>query len=323
MKRRDLARGLIAAPLLPMTASAQATWNPDRPVRFVVGFAAGGSTDTSGRVIAEAISGALGQPVVVENRVGASGNIGSEFVARSAPDGQTFVVASVGTHATNQFLFRNMSFHVIRDFTPVSLVLTSGALMGVHPSVPARTVQELIAHAKANPGKLNLGTSGPGSTQHFAGALFEQKAGVRFTHVPYRGGAPAMADLIAGRLDVIFAPLPEILPFTRTGQVRALGVTRPERMPSVPELPTIAETVPGYDFSGWIGIFGPPNLPQPIVQRVSAAITEAVARPETKARLEQLGYIPVGGGAEALAERQRLDYSVMEELVRLTGASAE
>ena len=323
MKRRDLARGIVAAPFLSTIATAQTIWNPDRPVRFVVGFAAGGSTDTSGRVIAEAISGSLGQPVVVENRVGASGNIGSEFVARSAPDGHTFVVASVGTHATNQFLFRNMGFNVVRDFTPVSLVLTSGALMGVHPSVPVRTVQELITHAKANPGKLNMGTSGPGSTQHFAGALFEQKAGVRFTHVPYRGGAPAMADLIAGRLDVIFSPLPEILPFTRTGQVRPLAVTRPERMTSVPDLPTIAETVPGYDFSGWIGIFGPPNLPQPIVERVSAAIAEAVARPETKARLEQLGYIPVGGTAAALAERQRLDVAQMEALVRLTGATAD
>ncbi|MBS7812829.1 Bug family tripartite tricarboxylate transporter substrate binding protein [Roseococcus pinisoli] len=323
MKRRDLARGLVAAPLLSTMATAQTTWNPDRPVRFVVGFAAGGSTDTSGRVVAEAISGALGQPVVVENRVGASGNIGSEFVARSAPDGQTFIVASVGTHATNQFLFRNMGFHVIRDFTPVSLVVISGALMAIHPSVPAQNLAEFIAYAKANPGKLNMGTSGPGSTQHFAGALFEQKAGVQFTHVPYRGGAPAMSDLIAGRLDVIFAPLPEVLPFVQSGQVRPLGVTRPERMPAVPNLPAIAETVPGYDFSGWIGIFGPAGLPQPIVQRVSAAIAEAVRKPQTQARLEQLGYIPVGGTAEALAERQRVDYALMEELVRVTGATAE
>jgi tripartite-type tricarboxylate transporter receptor subunit TctC len=323
MNRRDFARGLAATPFLPALAGAQATWNPERPIRFVVGFAPGGSTDSSGRVVADGISGLLGQPVVVENRVGASGNIGSEFVARSAPDGYTFVVASVGTHATNQFLFRNMGFHVVRDFTPVSLVVVSGALLAVHPSVPVRNLPEFIAHAKANPGKLNMGTSGPGSTQHFAGALFEQRTGVQFTHIPYRGGAPAMADLIAGRLDVLFAPLAESLSFARAEQIRPLGTTRPERMPSLPDLPAIAETVPGYNFSSWIGIFGPAGLPQPVVSRVSAAIAEAVRTPRTRERLEQLGYIPAGGDAAAMAEMQRLDVIQMEELVRLTGASGD
>ncbi|WP_421994479.1 Bug family tripartite tricarboxylate transporter substrate binding protein [Roseococcus sp.] len=323
MNRRAFARGLAATPFLPALAQAQTPWKPDRPIRFVVGFAPGGSTDTSGRVVAEAISGLLEQPVVIENRVGAAGNIGSEFVARSAPDGYTFVVASVGTHATNQFLYRNMGFHVVRDFTPVSLVVLGGAILAVHPSVPARNVTEFIAHAKANPGKLNMGTSGPGSTQHFAGALFEQRAGVQFTHVPYRGGAPAMADLIAGRIDVLFAPAVEVLPFVRSSQVRPLGITRSERVASLPDLPTIAETVPGYNFSSWIGIFGPANLPQPIVQRMSAAIAEAVRTPRTKERLEQLGYIPAGGDAAAMAELQRQDVVLMEELVRLTGANAD
>jgi tripartite-type tricarboxylate transporter receptor subunit TctC len=323
MNRRDFARGLAATPFLPTLAGAQASWNPDRPIRFVVGFAAGGSTDSSGRVLADGISGLLGQPVVVENRVGASGNIASEFVARSAPDGYTFVVASVGTHATNQFLFRNMGFHVVRDFTPVSLVLVSGALLAVHPSVPVRTLPEFIAHAKANPGKLNMGTAGPGSTQHFAGALFEQRAGVQFTHVPYRGGAPAMADLIAGRLHLIFAPLAESLSFVRSEQVRPLGTTRPERMPSLPDLQAIAETVPGYNFSSWIGIFGPAGLPQPVVQRMSSAIAQAVRTPRTRERLEGLGYIPVGGDAAAMAEMQRQDVIQMEELVRLTGATGD
>lgn len=323
MNRRDFARALAAAPLLPSLASAQASWNPDRPIRFVVGFAPGGSTDSSGRVVADGISGLLGQPVVVENRVGASGNIGSEFVARSAPDGYTYVVASVGTHATNQFLFRNMGFHVVRDFTPVSLVVVAGALLAVHPSVPVRNLTEFIAHAKANPGKLNMGTSGPGSTQHFAGALFEQKAGVQFTHIPYRGGAPAMQDLIAGRLDVLFAPLAESLSFARAEQIRPLATTRPERMPSLPDIPAIAETVPGYNFSSWIGIFGPAGLPQPVVQRMSTAIAEAVRTPRTRERLEGLGYIPVGGDAAAMTEMQRQDVIQMEELVRLTGATGD
>ncbi|MBR0652298.1 tripartite tricarboxylate transporter substrate binding protein [Roseomonas terrae] len=326
MNRRGLLRVLGATPLLPaLPVLAQTTpaWRPDRPVRFVVGFAAGGSTDTSGRLVANAISGPLGQPVVVENRVGGAGNIGSENVARSAPDGLTFVVASVGTHATNQFLYRNLPFHVANDFTPVSLVLVSGAVVVVNPNLPVRSVAELVAHAKANPGKLNIGTSGVGGTQHFAAALFEQKAGVQFTHIPYRGGAPAMADLVAGRLDLVFSPLAETMSFIQSGQVRALGVSRTERMPALPDVPPIADTVPGYEFNSWIGIFGPARLPAPIVQSMSEVIAAAVRTPEVSRRMTDLGYLPVGGGPEAMADMQRRDLATMEALVRLTGASAD
>ena len=326
MNRRSLLRALSAAPLVPaLPAAAQTTpaWRPDRPIRFIVGFAAGGSTDTTARLVANAIGGTLGQPVVVENRVGGAGNIGSEHVARSAPDGQTFVVASVGTHATNQFLYRNLPFHVVRDFTPVSLVLVSGAVAVVRPSLPIRSIPELIAHAKANPGKINLGTSGVGGTQHFAAALFEQKAGVQFTHIPYRGGAPAMADLVAGRLDLIFSPLAETMSFIQSGQVRALGVTRTQRMPALPDVPPIADTVAGYEFNSWIGIFGPANLPAPIVRAMSEAIAAGVRTPEVNRRMTELGYLPVGGSAEDMANLQRRDVALMEELVRLTGASAD
>ncbi|MBS7809776.1 Bug family tripartite tricarboxylate transporter substrate binding protein [Roseococcus pinisoli] len=323
MKRRDFARGLVATPFLPALAAAQATWNPDRPIRFVVGFAPGGATDSVARVVADGISPLLGQPVVVENRVGASGNIGSEYVARSAPDGYTFVVGSAGTHATNQFLFRNMGFHVVRDFSPIALVTAGGALLAVHPSVPVRNLNEFIAYAKANPGKLNMGTAGPGSTQHFAGALFEQQAGVQFTHIPYRGGAPAMQDLIAGQLQVLFAPLAESLTFARSEQIRPLATTRTERMSSLPDIPAIAEAVPGYRFNSWNGVFGPAGLPQPIVQRMTAAITAAGRDARTRGRLENLGYTSVSGDAAAMAEMQRQDVIQMEELVRLTGASGD
>jgi tripartite-type tricarboxylate transporter receptor subunit TctC len=326
MNRRGLLRALGTMPLLPaLPALAQPTvaWRPDRPVRFVVGFAAGGSTDTSGRLVANAISGSLGQPVVVENRVGAAGNIGSEFVARSAPDGLTYVVASVGTHATNQFLYKNLPFHVANDFTPVSLVLVSAAVAVVNPALPVRSVADLIAHAKANPGKLNIGTSGVGGTQHFAAALFEQKAGVEFTHIPYRGGAPAMADLVAGRLDLVFSPLAESMSFIQSGQVRALGVSRTERMPALPDVPPIADTVPGYAFNSWIGIFGPARLPVPVVRTMAEAIAAGVRTPEVNQRMTALGYLPVGGGPEQMADLQRRDLATMEELVRLTGASAD
>ncbi len=326
MNRRSLLRAIGAAPLVPASsvlAQGAATWRPDRPVRFVVGFAAGGSTDTSARLVADAISGPLGQPVVVENRTGAAGNIGSEFVARSAPDGLTYVVASVGTHATNQFLYKHLPFNVVDDFTPVSLVLASAAVAVVKPSLPVRNVAELVAHARANPGKLDIGTSGVGGTQHFAAALFEQKAGVSFTHIPYRGGAPAMADLVAGRLDLIFSPLAEAMSFIQSGQVRALGVTRTQRMPALPDVPPIAETVPGYEFNSWIGIFGPARLPPNVVAGMSGLISAGVRKPEVSRRMASLGYLPVGGGPEEMARTQRRDLATMQELVRITGASAD
>lgn len=310
---------LPALPAFTRTASAASGWKPERPVRFVVGFAAGGSTDTSARLIANGIAGPLGQPVVVENRVGAAGNLGSENVARSAPDGYSFVVASVGTHATNQFLYPDMPFHVVRDFTPVSLVLISGTVLVVRPTLEVRSVTDLIAYAKQNPGKLNLGTGGSGSSQHFAGALFENRAGVTFTHIPYRGGAPAMADLVASRVDVIFSPLAEAMGFIRSGQIRALGTSRLERMPATPNLPAIAETVPGYEFNSWIGLFGPAKLPAPIVERMSAEVAKVVRTDATRKRMEELGYIPVGGTAQDMAEAQRRDVAAMEELARLTG----
>jgi tripartite-type tricarboxylate transporter receptor subunit TctC len=231
MKRRSLLPLLAAAPLLPATvARAQQaplgpSWSPDRPVRFVVGFAPGGSTDTTARVVAQAIAPGLGQPVVVENRTGAAGNVATEHVARSAPDGHTLVVASMGSHATNAALYRDLPFDVARDFAPVSLVALSACLLVVHPSVPAHSVSELVARAKASPGALNCGIAGAGSSQHFAAALFEHRAGVRFTQVSYRGGAPAMADLVSGRLDLMFTPVVEAIQQVRSGQVRALGTT--------------------------------------------------------------------------------------------------
>ncbi len=320
IRRRTVVQALALAPALPAAAQTAApAWRPDRPVRFVVGFAAGGSTDTSARLVANGLTG-LGQPVVVENRVGAAGNIGSEYVARAAPDGHTYIVASVGTHTTNQFLYPDMSFNVIRDFTPVSLVLVSGAVAVVHPSLPVQNVAELVAYAKANPGKVDIGTAGAGSTQQFAAALFEQKADVRFTHVPYRGGAPAMSDLIAGRLHLVFSPLAEAMSFITSGQVRPLGVTRQERMPALPNVPPISDTVPGYEFNSWIGIFAPARTPANIVQTMSTAIAEAVRTPAVRDRMTALGYLPVGGSAEDMANVQRRDYALMEELVRLTGA---
>ena len=321
LTRRGLAPLLAAFPLA--VAAQDATWNPDRPIRFVVGFAPGGSTDTTARVVAQAITAEMGQQVVVENRTGAAGNIGSEYVARSAPDGHTLVVGSMGTHATNAALYRNMSFDVARDFAPVSLVALSACLVTLHPSQPFRRVSELIAYAKANPGKLNCGIAGAGSSQHFAAATFEHAAGVRFTQIAFRGGAPAMAELAAGRIDIVFSPVVEALELVRGGQVRAIAITRPERAPQLPDVPTVAEDLPGYSFASWLGIFAPAGTPPRILQRFSRAIATSLRQPEVKARMEQLGYEPVGSTPEEFARFQAAELPRVAEIVRMSGAVVE
>jgi tripartite-type tricarboxylate transporter receptor subunit TctC len=327
MHRRPILASLAGLPLLPAASLAQTasppSWTPSRPVRFVVGFAPGGSTDTAARILAEALGGPLGQPVVVENRVGAAGNIGSEHVARSAPDGYTYVVASIGTHATNQFLYPDMGFDVVRDFSPVSLTLLNACVVVAHPATPYRTVAELIAHARAHPGKVNLGTAGPGSSQHFGAALFEQQAGVKFTHVPYRGGAPAIADLIGGRIDLVFSPIVEALAFVQGGQLRPLGVTRADASPSLPGVPPVGVALPGYVFNTWQGLFAPARTPAPVVAGMAAAVAAVLRQPATRSRLEQLGYQPVGSTPEDFATFQLAELEKVRDLVRLSGATAQ
>jgi tripartite-type tricarboxylate transporter receptor subunit TctC len=328
MHRRSL---LAALPLISAAAGidrparaqpAPAAWSPDRPIRMLVGFSAGGSTDTTARVVAQAISPALGQSVVVENRTGAGGNIASEAAARSAADGYTLVMGSMGTHAVNQALFSNLPFHVARDFAPVSLVALSHVLLVVHPSVPARSVAELVALAKAEPGKLNCGTGGSGTSQHFAASLFEHQADVRFTQIAFRGGAPATQELVAGRIQLIFAPVVEAIQQVRAGQLRALGISRAERSPQLPDIPTIGETVPGYLFRSWLGVFAPAGTPAPVVARLSTEIAAAMRRPETREKMVELGYDPVGSNPEEFAAFQAAELPRVAELVRLSGATA-
>lgn len=320
MKRRSLAAMLAT---LPLAARAQAPWSPDRPIRLLVGFAPGGSTDTTARVVAQAITGGLGQSVLVENRTGAAGNLANEHVARSPADGYTLVMGSMGTHATNQALYRNIPFHVVRDFAPVSLVALSACLLVVRADLPVQSVSELIARAKAAPGSLNCGIAGAGSSQHFAAALFEHQAEIRFTQVAYRGGAPAMADLVSRRLDVMFTPVVEAIEQVRSGQVKALGITSAGRSAQLPDLPAVGEQLPGYLFNSWLGVFAPANTPAPVVLRLSREIAAALRTPEVKARMEQLGYQPVGSTPEEFAAFQIAELPRVTELVRISGASVE
>jgi len=304
MHRRTLLPTLAALPLLPRAGRAQ-SWTPDRPIRLLVGFAAGGSTDTTARIVAQAITPALGQSVLVENRTGAGGNVASEAAARAVADGHTLVMASMGTHAVNQTLFRSLPFHVAKDFAAVSLVALSHSMLVVHPSVPARSVTELIALAKAKPGGLNAGTGGSGSSQHFSLALFEHAAGVQTTQVHYRGGSPAMADLVSGRVDLVFAPVVESIQQVRAGQVRALGITRRERSPYLPDVPAINEQLPGFVFTSWLGVFAPAGTPAPVVARLSETIQAAMRVPAMQTRMAELGYDAVGSTAEEFATFQQ------------------
>lgn len=332
MKRRNLLPLLAMAPCLPAAARVQLApaggaqslgWSPDRPIRFLVGFAPGGSTDTTARVVAQGITAGLGQPVLVENRTGAAGNIATEHVARSAPDGHTLVVASMGSHATNAALYRDLPFDMVRDFVPVTLIAYSACLLVVHPGVPVRSVTELIARAKANPQGLNCGIAGAGSSQHFAAALFEHRAGIRFTQVSYRGGAPAIADLLSGRLDLIFAPVVESIQQVRAGQIRALGITRQARAAQMPEVPPIGEELPGYVFNSWLGLFAPAGTPGRAVARISREVATAMRAPQTRGRMEELGYEPVGSTPEEFAAFFRAELPRVAELVRISGASVD
>ncbi|UFN48415.1 tripartite tricarboxylate transporter substrate binding protein [Roseomonas sp. OT10] len=323
-------RGLIAlasgfGPLLAGFPSgrveAQGGWNPNRPIRIVVPFAAGGSTDVATRLVAEALSTPLGQPVVVENRAGASGTIAAEHVAHSAPDGYSLIMASATTHAASPALFRNLPYDPQRDFAAVSLVAYAPNMLVVHPSVPARSIQELIAYAKANPGRLNYGTAGSGSSQHISAALFGYMAGIEMTHVPYRGGAPAVSDLLSGRVQLVFAPVVEVLEPVRSGALVALGLTTARRIALLPAIPAIAEALPGYEVAGWVGLFAPAGTPPAAVDRLSRETAKVVRQPALRARLAEIGFEAVGSTSEEFATFQAGEIPKWAELVRISGAT--
>jgi len=284
-----LAAGAAALPLASRLAFAQAY--PTRPVRIIVPVAPGGALDILARIMGQWLSERLGQSFVIENRPGAGTNIGIEAAVRAAPDGYTLLLipASVTTNAT---LYQDLTFNFIRDIEPVAMISTLPMVMDITPRIPAKTVAEFIAYAKANPGKISMASGGSGSSSHVGGELFKMLAGIDMIHVPYRGGAPALADLIGGQVQVMFSPLPESLGAIRGAQVRALGVASAMRVEALPEVPTVAETVPGFEASTWQGIGAPKNTPPEIIERLNREINAALADPKTKARLADLGSIP-------------------------------
>src|SRR6266545_2216806 len=293
MKRRrflHLAAGAVALPALSRLASAQTY--PSRPVHWIVSFAAGGPNDVVARIIGQYLSDHLGQQFIIENRPGAGGNVGMASALSAAPDGYTIAFAGPN-YAINPALYENLPFNFIRDSAPVAGTIRLANVMEVHPAVPANNVAEFIAYAKANPGKINFASGGVGTSPHLSGELLKMMTGINLVHVPYRGTAPALTDLMAGQVQMLFDNIPGSIGHIRTGKVRALGVTGAKRVAAIPDVPTIGETVPGYEVSIWYGMAAPTGTPPEIVEKLNQAVNAVLADPKLQARLAELGGEPM------------------------------
>jgi tripartite-type tricarboxylate transporter receptor subunit TctC len=297
---------------------------PTKPIRLVVPFPPGGATDILARDVAQKLTEAWGQSVIVDNRPGAGGNIGSELVAKSAPDGYTLEMGTVGTHAINASLYAKMPYDHVKDFVPVILVAGVPNVLVVTPSLPANSVAELIAYAKANPGKLNFASSGNGTSIHLSGELFKVMAGVQITHIPYKGSAPALQDLLAGQVQLMFDNLPPSLPQIKAGKLRALAVTSLARAPALPDVPTLAESgLPGFEASSWFGILAPAGTPAPIVAKINAEVAKWLSTPEAKEKLLKQGANPAGGTPEDFAKHIAAETAKWAKVVKDSGAKID
>jgi tripartite-type tricarboxylate transporter receptor subunit TctC len=289
-----LLAGVAALPSIPQLACAQAY--PSRPVRWVVGFTPAGGNDITARLIGQWLTDRLGQPFVIENRPGAGTNIAAEIVINSPPDGYTLFLTNF-SNAVNAALYEKLNFDFMRDMAPVVGISRAPVILAVNQSVPAKTVPEFIAYAKANPGKLNMGSAGIGSAGHLAGELLQMMTGIKLVHVPYRGNAPALTDLIAGQVQLVFPSSASSMEHVRTGQVRGLAVTGSTRLDALPNLPTVADSVPGYEASSLYGIGAPRNTPAEVIDRLNKEVNAALADPKLKTRLADLGGTPFGGSS--------------------------
>ncbi|WP_439598607.1 Bug family tripartite tricarboxylate transporter substrate binding protein [Falsiroseomonas sp.] len=320
ISRRLLGLGL-ASTALARPALAQPAW-PQRPVRWVVPFAPGGNIDVMARLFAEPLSRELGQPVVVENRAGASGSVGADFVAKSAPDGYTILMGSV-VNVINMGLYRNLTFDFAKDLAPVAMLYSVPSILLVRPDFPARSVAELVALAKRQPGVLNYGSAGSGSGMHLSTVLFAQSAGIELTHVPYRGAAQAQQDMLGGRIQMIFDNMSTALPMVRDGQARALGVTAASRVPQLPDVPTMAEAGVPVDLQVWGGAFAPSGTPAAILDRLASAFLKVGTMPALAERLRSLGSTSSVGERSDFTRFVASESLRLVELVKLSGASVD
>lgn len=314
------ALGLLA--LTPLAAQAQAF--PTKAITIVVPFSAGGTTDILARVLGQFISKDLGQPVIIDNRAGAGGNIGTQLVARAAPDGHTILMGTVGTHAINQSLYPKLAFDPIKDFTPLTRVALVPNLLVANPAQPFKTVKELMAYAKANPGKVTFGSSGSGTSIHLSGELFKQMAGVDLQHVAYKGSAPAVNDLLGNHIAIMFDNMPSAISHVKAGKLRPLAVTTAQRSPALPDVPTIAEAgVPGYEATSWFGLLAPAKTPAPVVAKLNAAILKALADPDVKNKLLEQGAEPAGETPAQFAAFIASETVKWGKIVKQSGATAQ
>jgi len=315
-----LAAGVAALPSVSRIAWAQAY--PSRPVRMIVPFGPAGTTDIVARLIGQWLSEHLGQQFVVENRPGGAGNIGTEAVVRAPADGYTLLMIDVSP-AINATLFDKLNFNFVRDIAPVANIVRVPNVMVVNPAFPAKTVPEFIAHAKANPGKISLASAGIGTPNHVAGELFKMMAALDLVHVPYRGGGPAIADLLGGQVDVTFAVVTTAIEYIRTGKLRALAVTSATRQEALPDIPPVADFLPGYEASGWFGLFAPRNTPAEIIDKLNKEINAALADPKVKARLADLGGTVVLGSPADFGKLVVDDKEKWAKVIRAAGIKAE
>ena len=311
--------GLALATLvlsLSAVGTALAQSYPDKPIRLVVPYPPGASTDAVGRIVGQKLSTNIGQTVIVDNRAGASGNIGTEFVSRSAPDGYTFVMGTDATHASNSFLTANPTFDPIKDFTPLAIVAMNPIALVVHPSVPAKDLNELVAWLKANPGKGGFGSSGTGSPHHLAGELLKARTGAPLIHVPYRGGGPALNDLMGGQISLLFASAITVVPHIQSGKVKAIALTSAKRSGILPNVPTMGESLDGFEMPSWLAFFGPAKMPDAVTRRLSDELVKVLSDPDVRARLTAAGMDVVAGGQAELTELQRREYQSRGKLIR-------
>ncbi len=330
-RRRALARtlGIAAATatfsiasLTAPAAQAQEKW-PEKPVRIVVPFAAGGTTDISARVVADELTQALKQSFIVDNKAGAGGNIGAAEVARARPDGYTFLMGTPGTQAINQFLYSSMPYNTAKDFAPVSFVVRVPNVLLVNPTLKARTIDEFIAEAKANPGAFSYGSPGNGTTGHLSTELLKSMAGIKVAHVPYRGSGPMLIDLVGGQIQMAIDNLPSAMAQIKGGKLLALGVTSQQKVASLPDVPPISSVVPGYVAESWFVLMAPAKTPPAIVNKLSAEVDRILKKPEVIARFHELGAEPVGGTPESLGSFIDTETTKWQKVVKDSGAKID
>jgi tripartite-type tricarboxylate transporter receptor subunit TctC len=318
-------RWIVAAALLAAFAPfAGAQGWPSKPIRYIVPFAPGGTTDILGRTIAEKLSTVLGQPVIVENKPGAGGGVGAELVAKSPPDGYTIMGGTISTHAINASLYKSLGYDPVRDFVPITLIARVPNMLVINPTLPARDVKELIALLKANPGKYSFASSGNGTSQHLSGELFKTMTGVDMQHIPYKGSPPALADVVGGQVAMTFDNITTALPLAKSGKLRALAVTTASRSAVAPDVPTLAEAgLSGYEVGSWQGVFAPAGVPPEIVSRLNTEIVKIINLPEVREKLVALGADPAPNSSAEFAALVRSEVAKWSDVVKKSGAKID